>query len=232
MLNPKKPIVKLLYKAPLAVSEIAARACYNSFEQSENECVRNKEIDLINNSKLLDKLVWNYHHESVIEHTVVSYWIENIPRNVVIELNRHRLFSTSQKSTRYTIDELINAYLYVREHLESDKFDKVVAKNIAETNPRMVNVITDYLWNALEALDIEEPLFINLKGNKKKKQNDRVKFILPECWLTEGVWTANLRELKHFFKLRISDAAYPLMKAVAEEMYEVLPQNVKRLVRR
>ena len=37
----EKPKVTLLQQSGLGVAEIAARTCYDSFENSENECIKN-----------------------------------------------------------------------------------------------------------------------------------------------------------------------------------------------
>jgi thymidylate synthase (FAD) len=42
----EKPKVALLQQSGLGVAEIAARTCYDSFENSENECVKNAMNDL------------------------------------------------------------------------------------------------------------------------------------------------------------------------------------------
>ena len=63
----EKPKVTLLQQSGLGVAEIAARTCYDSFENSENECVKNAmndlDTDAINNiddSDLLSNLVHRY----------------------------------------------------------------------------------------------------------------------------------------------------------------------------
>jgi thymidylate synthase (FAD) len=51
--------------------------------------------------------------------------------------------------------------------------------------------------------------------------------VLPNSLKTELVMTANLCEWKHFFKLRIADAAHPQMREVArpllDELKELIP---------
>ena len=86
----KKPKVYLLQETGIGAAEHAARTCYDSFELSENEGVKNlnriindKSIDetpakdiLIRNytnqlnkvehSELLDDLAWTYFHHSIL----------------------------------------------------------------------------------------------------------------------------------------------------------------------
>ncbi|MBR1728201.1 MAG: FAD-dependent thymidylate synthase [Selenomonadaceae bacterium] len=44
--------------------------------------------------------------------------------------------------------------------------------------------------------------------------------VLPNCLKTELVMTANLREWRHFFKLRCAPAAHPQMREVAMMLLE------------
>ena len=124
-----RPQVILFQDNGLGVSEYAGRAAYDSFSNSEHldiqefemvikdnpgEIIKNtylKRINEIPDSKLLDQLAWVYHHHSVIEHTVLSYYIKRISRGVLQELVRHRIASYTVKSTRYTMSSIINAFV-------------------------------------------------------------------------------------------------------------------------
>jgi len=71
----KKPKATLLHSSPLSLGELSGRVCYNSFDLSENELVRDFEsnpdgftnnlskLGDIEESKLLDKLFNVYFHE-------------------------------------------------------------------------------------------------------------------------------------------------------------------------
>ena len=114
----EKPKVTLLQESGLGVAEISARTCYDSFENSENECVKNAMIDMdrdainsIENSELLSNLAWVHHHHSIIEHATLSFLIEGTSRGVLQEHARHRLQSISVRSTRYTMSSVINAFV-------------------------------------------------------------------------------------------------------------------------
>lgn len=114
----QKPKVTLLQDSGLGVAEMAARTCYDSFDNSENECVQNAkinlDIDAINNidkSELLSNLAWVHHHHSIIEHATLSFLIEGTSRGVLQEHARHRLQAISVRSTRYTMSSVINAFV-------------------------------------------------------------------------------------------------------------------------
>lgn len=237
----KKPKAYLLHAAPLNLGEVGGRVCYNSFELSEHEQIRNflktKDIgEPIESSKLLDKLVWVHHHESVTEHINLTYFVENVSREVIIEWNRHRLgMPTSQQSTRYTMEPVVNAWCDYRDSLNKHdgldeyeawtSFHDAVSNSIVDLNPQMVNAVVDYMHTKLSVYDKEEPLVKGLTGSKKKKQNDRVKRCLPEVWMMMGVWTFNIRSLKHFLELRSGGAAYPFIREISEVLLEATPEH-------
>jgi len=86
-INYKKPKVTLLQESGLGVAEIAARTCYDSFENSENQCIKNAMDDLdvnavnnIDDSGLLSSLAWVHHHHSIIEHATLSFLIQGTSR--------------------------------------------------------------------------------------------------------------------------------------------------------
>jgi len=113
-----KPKVTLLQESGLGVAEIAARTCYDSFENSENTCVKHAmtemDTDAINNiesSDLLANLAWVHHHHSIIEHATLSFLIQGTSRGVLQEHARHRLQAISVRSTRYTMSSVINAFV-------------------------------------------------------------------------------------------------------------------------
>jgi thymidylate synthase (FAD) len=117
-----KPQVTLLQETGIGVSESAARTCYDSFANSENEVIRKiqdtlpdaKMCDEINNieeSSLLDDLAWTYFHHSILEHANLSYLIRSTSRGVLQEHARHRIQAISVRSTRYTMSSIINAFV-------------------------------------------------------------------------------------------------------------------------
>ena len=114
----ERPKVTLLQQSGLGVAEIAARTCYDSFENSENECVVTApkgididEVNAIENSDLLSNLAWVHHHHSIIEHATLSYLVKGTSRGVLQEHARHRLQAISVRSTRYTMSSVINAFV-------------------------------------------------------------------------------------------------------------------------
>jgi len=117
-----KPEVVLLQDTGIGVSEVAARTCYDSFGNSENEVVQDikthmptssecQEINDIKESSLLGDLAWTYFHHSILEHANLSYLIRGTSRAVLQEHARHRIQAISVRSTRYTMSSIINAFV-------------------------------------------------------------------------------------------------------------------------
>lgn len=108
------PTVTLLHASPLVNAELAGRICYDSFENSEHEQVRNfngTTIEDVEHSDLLDSLCHVYHHMSIAEHANLTYLIKGTSRGVLQEHARHRIQSISVRSTRYTMSSVINAFV-------------------------------------------------------------------------------------------------------------------------
>jgi thymidylate synthase (FAD) len=120
-INYSKPEVVLMQDTGIGVAETAARTCYDSFSNSENDAIKNiensipdsstcREINEIEDSNLLDDLAWTYFHHSILEHANLSFLIRGTSRGVLQEHARHRIQAISVRSTRYTMSSVINAF--------------------------------------------------------------------------------------------------------------------------
>jgi thymidylate synthase (FAD) len=138
-----KPTVTLLQDTGIGVAETAARTCYDSFANSENDVIKSienatpspsmiDELNSIDESSLLDDLAWTYFHHSILEHANLSYLIRGTSRGVLQEHARHRIQAISVRSTRYTMSSVINAFVaskhgggrefFIQKLLEFDMF--------------------------------------------------------------------------------------------------------------
>lgn len=134
-------------------------------------------------------------HESVIEHEKVSVKII-CDRGVSHEIVRHRIASYSQESTRYCN--------YIK-----DKFGNELTfiKPIfwAEESPEYK------IWfSSMENIEKTYMQLINL-GTRP----EQARAVLPNSLKTEIIVTMNLREWRHFFKLRTSNRAHPQMREIS-----------------
>lgn len=146
-------------------------------------------------------------HEAVLEHGVITAHLV-CDRGVSHELVRHRIASYCQESTRYCN--------YFRGDFGSE-----------------ITVIEPlYLQHGTEAYDVwekgcrtAEMAYFDLLTIGETAQEARA--VLPNSLKTEIAMTMNIREWRHFFRLRCSAAAHPQMREVAtiglQKMYEMLP---------
>jgi thymidylate synthase (FAD) len=269
-----KPHVYLLNESGIGVAELAARTCYDSFENSENDCIRDfdpdtigkmngSNTDIINNienSDLLTSLAWVHHHHSIIEHSTLSFLIKGTSRGVLQEHARHRLQNISVRSTRYTMSDIINAYVASLKIEGFEERFKFFYKNIDIEN---ILVTTEAAYNKIEVQSILDKLdfqrfhnedFLDLclskenknnfytiqdadelilalkNGKKKRNVGDSFKHIVSDNWKVDLVVTFNLRSLKNYFDLRDSGAAWFQIQWLAEEMKKVTPIKYLKLI--
>jgi len=176
----EKPKVTLLQQSGLGVAEIAARTCYDSFENSENECVKTAmqhlDINAINNiddSDLLANLAWVHHHHSIIEHATLSFLVQGTSRGVLQEHARHRLQAISVRSTRYTMSSVINAFVASLESSDGFAFflEKLLTFNLF--------VITDEKYLDIEIKAIYDKLQFQYEKDHEFIINAIAKSSLP-----------------------------------------------------
>ncbi len=180
----EKPKVTLLQESGLGVAEIAARTCYDSFENSENECIKNamqemdrEAINSIENSQLLSNLAWVHHHHSIIEHATLSFLIEGTSRGVLQEHARHRLQAISVRSTRYTMSSVINAFVASTTlGLGSQESFDFFLEKLLNLN---LFVITDPEYLTIEIRAIYDKLVFQYKRNPDFLVNAVAKSSLP-----------------------------------------------------
>ena len=146
-------------------------------------------------------------HESVLEH--YSFTVKfTCDRGVSHELVRHRLASYAQESTRYC---------------NYNKAD--FGSEITVIKPFFLRPHTDgfNLWE--EGCLFAEQTYFNLLECGCSPQEARS--VLPNSLKTEVIMTANIREWRHFLKLRCSSAAHPQMLEVAlillEKVHDLIP---------
>ncbi len=145
-------------------------------------------------------------HESVIEHETISVRVI-CDRGVSHEIVRHRIASYSQESTRYC-------------NYSNEKFGKelTVIKPIFWTE----DSIEYKVW--LEMMNEIEKKYNMLVDMGAKPQEARS--ILPNSLKTEIIMTMNLREWRHFFKLRTSLRAHPQMREIAIIILEKFKKEI------
>jgi thymidylate synthase (FAD) len=137
-------------------------------------------------------------HEAVLEHASATVRVV-CDRGVSHEIVRHRLASYCQESTRYVGYDDIE--VICPEALSEEQFAA---------------------WEA--AMLACEKAYRTLRERGCAPQIARS--VLPNALKTELTMTANLREWRHFFKLRLGAGAHPQMRGVAALILEELRAKI------
>lgn len=189
-----KPSAEILMitTGALSLIERAGRTCYKSEEKMTSE-----------SAPTFAAMILKRGHESVLEHAVATVRFV-CDRGVSHEIVRHRLASYSQESTRYCDYEGGHVAFVIPPwvDMEPGEYDKGRYTGAATVDNEWFNAMKDAedSYRALRA------------GNWRPEQ---ARSVLPNSLKTEIVMTANLREWRHFFKLRTAPAAHPQMREIA-----------------
>lgn len=116
-------------------------------------------------------------------------------RNITHELVRHRIASYSQESTRYVKYDDI-------EFIPENHFKTTYADDMLTRAEDAYTYLIDYGFKPEEARDI-----------------------LPGSVATTIIVTMNMRELRHFLKLRLDKAAHPQMRELAGMIQKIIKEN-------
>lgn len=152
-------------------------------------------------------------HESVIEHQSISVKVI-CDRGVSHEIVRHRLASYSQESTRYCnyTGEKFGGEISVIDIRTGFKYDLTDKKEWKKFE----------IWR--RAMMMAERYYEELIEAGAKPEEARS--VLPNSTKTEIVMTMNLREWRHFLRLRGGKAAHPQIREVADMILELLHEEI------
>lgn len=194
-----KPSAEILMitTGALSLIERAGRTCYKSEEKMTSE-----------SAPAFAAMILKRGHESVLEHA--SATVRFIcDRGVSHEIVRHRLASYSQESTRYCDYEGGHVAFVIPPWVALDE-----GVHEQET----LGDFFEFFGGGPEAhwafaMFQAETAYKVLRTQGWRPEQARS--VLPNSLKTEIVMTANLREWRHFFKLRTAPAAHPQMREVA-----------------
>lgn len=176
--------------------EAVGRTCYKSEDKiTDDSCVG------------FVKGIISRGHEAVIEHYNITVRLIN-DRGVSHEEVRHRIASYAQESTRYC-------------NYGKDKFDgQVTYVNIyggMMFDPKMKALDAEAFCNVYKewVLACEDAERHYMKMLELGATPQIARSVLNNSTKTEICITMNLREWRHFFKLRCAPAAHPQMRQIA-----------------
>ncbi len=139
-------------------------------------------------------------HHSILEHASASFRIKGASRAFTHQLVRHRLASFSQQSQRY---------------VNEGEFNYVVPPQIA-ANPEAMAVFREFI-------ETSRNTYNRLRELSIKKEDAR--FVLPNALESQIVFSANFRELRFIFSLRLHKSAQWEIRRVCLEMLKIMQRE-------
>jgi len=187
-------------KKMLKVLEKVARTCYKSEDKITEDSAE----------KMIEMLI-SKGHEAMIEFidVIVKFTCD---RGVSHEIVRHRLASYAQESTRYcnySKDKFDNQITYIIPPWVTDVPEHSLNRiQLEADHNNLIISDTTYFW--LSTLYNCETHYSELI--KLGWQAQQARAVLPNSLKTEINVKMNIREWRHFFKMRCSPAAHPQMR--------------------
>ncbi len=196
----QKKLKVILLRHTLSPEETIALSAKLCYSKSTIEDLKEK-ISQKDQSAFIEKLM-GMGHESVLEHVTFSFGVEGVSRVLLAQLTRHRIASFSVQSQRYVSYE--NGFGFIM----PDSIAALGEEAVQEYQKQMDTIESWYVeWQK--------------KLGKGEKSNEDARFVLPNACETRLVVTMNVRELRHFFSLRMCNRAQWEIRRMAEEMFKI-----------
>ena len=184
---------------------LGAKLCYS---RATIEDLKNR-VEEKDQSEFIDRLL-NMGHESVLEHASFTFGVEGVSRVLLAQLTRHRLASFSVQSQRYVSYEKGFGYIL------PPRIEALGEEAVAEYQRQMDQMQEWYRgW--------QEKLGAGEGGNEDAR------FVLPNACETRVLMTMNVRELRHFFSLRMCSRAQWEIREMATQMHRLCLETAPAL---
>ncbi|MBQ7064449.1 MAG: FAD-dependent thymidylate synthase [Firmicutes bacterium] len=198
--------MKIVNPSVEILDQLDGKAMITKIELAGRVCYKSEDRITENSAERFIRNLLRRGHESVLEHEKITVRFI-CDRGVTHEMVRHRIASYSQESSRY-------------------------CNYSPDGNRGGISFIKPCFWSEdseeykvwLDAMAAAEEAYNRLiaMGAKPEEARD----VLPNSLKTEIVMTANLREWRHFLKLRTDKAAHPQIREVAFMLLEQLKKEI------
>ena len=191
------------------ISELNGEEILKHIERCARVCYKSEDRITDGSAEKMVAALIRSGHEAMLEH--YSFTVKFIcDRGIANELVRHRIASFAQESSRYCC--------YAK-----DKF----GKELTFINPCFWEPDSDNYARWFHEMDEAEKTYLAMieSGATPEQARD----ILPTSIKTEIVMTANLREWRHFFKLRaegVTGKPHPQMLEITIPLLKELKQKI------
>ena len=183
--------------SPEEVVALGARLCYSKARVDDLL----ERVEAKDQTDFVHKIM-SMGHDSVLEHASFTFGIEGVSRTLLAQITRHRVASFSVQSQRYVSYESGFGYIV------PPKIEALGEDAVAEFEQQMATI---HQWYT----DWQQKLGTGEGGNEDAR------FVLPGACETRMMVTMNVRELRHFFSLRMCARAQWEIRALATEMHRL-----------
>ena len=218
--------MKIINPSVKLEDEIDGQAILKKLERIGRVCYKSESNITDDSAERFVKTIIKNGHESVLEHVSISVRVI-CDRGVTHEIVRHRIASYSQESTRYcnySNDKFGNELTFIKPCWFKSSL-KDLNNYAKESSIYYFNFITEEEADWIDFMGDIEEYYVKLLNDCNWKPQE-ARSILPNSLKTELVMTMNLREWRHFFKLRCDKAAHPQMREVANMILEEFRKEI------
>jgi len=167
-------------------------------EQAGRTCYLSFDrIDADSSESFIRRLI-KMGHESPLEHAYATFRIRNCSRAMTHQLVRHRLMAISQQSQRY---------------VNEDEFAYVVPESMP----------AEFVEDFHQDMAAIQAMYCKWRQRGLRKEDAR--FVLPNACTSEIVVSANFREWRHIFALRLSPKAQWEIRQACQAILAILIEH-------
>jgi thymidylate synthase (FAD) len=212
---------------PALLVALAAKQCYMAFQAGLNPNVNKVRKDMVD---YLDNVL-KQKHGSVIEHATFTFAINGCSRVFTGEMNRHRagvaISERSMRYIRYTAEDI--SFWMPNCFREEDQDSIEIKEKKALSRKLLENMFTNQGEAMEEFAEIwEKELAPESTFHLKKVLTSAFRRCVGMGIATGGVWTLNLRALRHTIALRTDPSAEEeivhIFKKIGAIMLKELPE--------
>jgi len=210
----------------IRLGAFAAKGCYDSFGKDG----RSNDLNQL--------AILEHRHGSVLEHLNITLFIEGITRGLSLELNRHRSFAISQRSTRYTAEEdsaiVLEPYFAELFKLVAPSFNKstgfygTLSNRVSQKEHDLLINHLNVQYKAIQSYQSQVETLMELNPNNltgfdlRKWARGKARNVLPHGIETKVTYTNNIRGWRWFIESRSDRHAEPEIRVLADAVLKVL----------
>lgn len=201
---------------PALLIALAAKRCYMAFQVDLNKNLSRVRKDMV---EYIDNILASG-HGSVLEHSVYTFAIEGVSRVFTGEMNRHRAgWAISEGSMRFIrFEKDIPWWMPTSLEIKDDDNTDLHLRKI-RSRAVFGRAFQQMQENYAELIDIWDMDSGHHNFLYRKKVTSCLRRIIGMGVATGGVWSGNIRALRHVLTMRAADAA-------EEEIFHVFADKV------